>query len=141
MLVWSIVVVFGMYFSSLSREPHRRHTDICHRSRLSLWMAWISSIRRHNTSRLSCWSGEISSTWRSTLRCMATRIASPYLMLSGVSFRRLVRTGAIGYDNSWYCSALAFVLSIATCYYQLPLATTETENGDRKSTRLNSSHL
>src|ERR1039457_5153014 len=76
-LVWSIVVVFGMYFSSLSRELHLRHTDSRHRSRLSFsWTACISSIRRNNTISFSS------------------------LVRSGVSFGLAVRRGAIGDDNS-----------------------------------------
>src|ERR1019366_835276 len=88
-------------FPSLSREPHHRHTDIRHRSRLSFsWTAWISNIRRHSTSRLSCWPGAITSSWRSAFSLSATRIASPYSIWSGVSFRRVVRTGAIGNETT-----------------------------------------
>jgi hypothetical protein len=49
----------------------------------------------------------------------ATRIASPYSMLSEVSFRRVVRRGVIGYDDSWYCSVLLSHLSITTCHYKI----------------------
>src|ERR1019366_2081369 len=72
---------FWHVFLCLSRELRHRHTDIRHRSRLSFsWTACISSIRRHNTSRLSCWSCASTSSWRSALSLRATRIASPYSM-------------------------------------------------------------